>query len=608
MRRFGLLLLQVAVALLTAFSSTLAQGAILNVDRLDDPDPALASACTPAANDCSLRGAVINANGTTDADVIQLEAGTYTLTRPTSGGGEDNPALGDLDLTQPVTLIGVSGTVIDALALNDRAIDVVGSGAFSVTNLEVRGGRALEFTINYSGGGISNSHLDATLTLTGVTLRDNKAGDGGGVHSLGPLIVTGCQITENSSNGIDAWRNLTITDSAIIANTSGGIRPHAGGEVRRSTIANNGGAGFQAKYASDWMIAECTISGNGDDGVEWLDPEGNTLTVVNSTISDNAGTGLLAGSAAVNVTNSTIVRNQRGLASLISESAPSVISYRNTLIADNDADCFSSIGVLTSQGFNLDSDGTCVQQATDISAADPKLGPLANNGGPTQTVALLPGSPAIDKASNANAPATDQRGMPRPVDGDAVPGAVTDIGAYEVQLGPIGAASRKNHGMDFDVNLPLTGTPGIESRSGGATNDYTMVVTFAGPVTISGNPQAQVIAGAGTVGSGGASNGGVVTVSGSTVTVPLTNVTSQQTIQVRLNGVNGSSQVVIPMSVLVGDATADGNVNSGDAIFTRNRSGQSTNATNFRADYNLDGVINAGDATTVKARSGHFIP
>ncbi len=131
---------------------------------------------------------------------------------------------------------------------------------------------------------------------------------------------------------------------------------------------------------------------------------------------------------------------------------------------------------------------------------------------------------------------------------------------------------------------------------------------FTGAVSVGGSPQAEVIAGSDTVGSGGASNGGAVTVSGNTVTIPLTSVISQQTIQVRLNAVNGSTNVTIPMGVLVGDTNADGFVNSADAFLTRARSGQTANATNFRTDYNVDGDINSGDAFIARARFGQFIP
>ena len=175
---------------------------------------------------------------------------------------------------------------------------------------------------------------------------------------------------------------------------------------------------------------------------------------------------------------------------------------------------------------------------------------------------------------------------------------------------PTAAVSRKTHSGagTFDVNLPLTGTPGIECCTGGATNDYTIVVTFTGSVTVSGSPQAEVISGTGTIGSGGVSNGGMVTISGNTVTIPLTNITTAQTINVRLNSVNGSTNVTVPMSVLVGDTNGDGFVNAGDALQTRNRSGQTTNATNFRSDVNTDGSLNSGDTTVVRSRSGTSLP
>jgi hypothetical protein len=176
-------------------------------------------------------------------------------------------------------------------------------------------------------------------------------------------------------------------------------------------------------------------------------------------------------------------------------------------------------------------------------------------------------------------------------------------------LRALGAVSRKTHGTagDFDVLLPITGTPGIECRNGGATNDYQLVVTFNTAVSVAGTPQAQVSSGNAQVGSSGISNGGNVTVSGSTVTVPLTNVANAQTISVTINGVsNGtvSSNMTIPFSVLVGDTTADSFVNSGDVLQTRNRSGQTTDGSNFRSDVNTDGSINSGDTTSVRNRSG----
>ena len=176
------------------------------------------------------------------------------------------------------------------------------------------------------------------------------------------------------------------------------------------------------------------------------------------------------------------------------------------------------------------------------------------------------------------------------------------------------AVSRKTHGGagSFDVNLPLTGTPGIECRTGSATNDYSMVVTFSSNVNVTGSPQAQVTSGTGCVGTGGVCNGNV-SVSGNAVTVPLTNISNAQTIDVRINGVNSTSDApatdfTIPMSILIGDTNANATVNAADVAQTKARLGQTVGATNFRSDVNANGSINAADTAVIKQHSGTSLP
>ena len=165
---------------------------------------------------------------------------------------------------------------------------------------------------------------------------------------------------------------------------------------------------------------------------------------------------------------------------------------------------------------------------------------------------------------------------------------------------PISAASRKTHGAAgaFDVPLSLTGAPGIECRSGGASGNHQVVVTFANPVT------------AGSV----TSNFGMVSssiVSGNTVTVNLTNVPNARIIFITLNGVSdgtNTGNVMITMGVLLGDTSANGMVNSTDISETKANSGQATNGANFRTDVSVNGVINSSDVSTVKAQSGTAFP
>ncbi|MDQ6859858.1 MAG: dockerin type I domain-containing protein [Verrucomicrobiota bacterium] len=167
---------------------------------------------------------------------------------------------------------------------------------------------------------------------------------------------------------------------------------------------------------------------------------------------------------------------------------------------------------------------------------------------------------------------------------------------------PSAVVSRKLHnGAPFDIPLPLTGSSGVECRSGGATNDYQLVFTFPSAVSFT---SASVTSGMGTVSS---SSGNGTT----TVTVDLTSITDAQRITVTLLGVsNGTTMgdVGVQIGMLVGDANGDGVINSADATITRNTSGQATDATNFRADYNTDGFINSADATIVRNRSGSGLP
>jgi hypothetical protein len=177
------------------------------------------------------------------------------------------------------------------------------------------------------------------------------------------------------------------------------------------------------------------------------------------------------------------------------------------------------------------------------------------------------------------------------------------------------AVSRKTHGAAgiFDTNLPFTGTPGVECRNGGATNDFTIIVTCATNVNVTGSPQAEVSVGTGCIGSAGTCTGNV-SINGNIVTIPLTNITNAQTINVRLNGVSSAvadapgTDFTVPMSILIGDTNGNGAVNASDVALAKSRIGQSINATNFRADVNANGTINATDVSIVKSRVGGGLP
>ena len=168
---------------------------------------------------------------------------------------------------------------------------------------------------------------------------------------------------------------------------------------------------------------------------------------------------------------------------------------------------------------------------------------------------------------------------------------------------PTLVVSRKTHGGagTFDINLPLTGNPGIECRSGGASNNYQVVFTFPSAVTFT---NAAVTAGAGSVSS---SSGSGTT----TVTVNLTGVTNAQRIMVTLQGASdgtNTGDLSVPMGVLLGDVNGNGSVNSTDISQTKLQSGQAVTNANFREDVNANGSINATDVSSVKLKSGTALP
>jgi hypothetical protein len=170
----------------------------------------------------------------------------------------------------------------------------------------------------------------------------------------------------------------------------------------------------------------------------------------------------------------------------------------------------------------------------------------------------------------------------------------------------VGVVSRKVHGSGgtFDVDLPLDGS-GIECRSGDVNNDYTLVFTFAEPLTSVGG--VSVTSGTGSV------SGGTIGTDAHQYIVELTGVANAQRLGITLSNVYDvagdiSSSVSVTMGVLIGDTTADGFVNSGDIAQTKSQSGQVVTAANFREDLTADGSINSGDISLVKSKSGTALP
>jgi len=175
---------------------------------------------------------------------------------------------------------------------------------------------------------------------------------------------------------------------------------------------------------------------------------------------------------------------------------------------------------------------------------------------------------------------------------------------------PTSVVSRKTHGTagTFDVDLPLTGSPGIECRNFQDTNSgrHQIVITFAAPVTVNGsqNPKATLTA----------PNGGsvdTVDVSNSIVTVNLKEVGNQQTITLTLLNVSdgtNSGNVVVPMGVLLGDVNASGDVDSADVFLVRQQTLHSVTSSNFREDINVSGDIDSADVFIARKQTLTSLP
>jgi hypothetical protein len=354
-----------------------------------------------------------------------------------------------------------------------------------------------------SGAGISNA---GALTVTGCTLSGNHADTGGGISNSGNLTVTGCTLSGNSAStafnaaggGIYNTGNLTVTNSTLSGNQAGaggGILNSGNLTVTSSTLSGNSagtqsGGGGILSTGGTVTVNSSTLSGNSTSGSGGGIRVGSGNVIIdNSTFSLNTavtGAGIShTGTGTVTLTSSTLSQNfASNQGGGIFHTGTGTVVLRDTIVARNSAPMSSVdvMGALNSQGHNLIGNGAggSGYGATDLvgtapNPIDPLLGPLEDNGGPTKTMALLAGSPAIDAGDNTGAPDWDQRGpgYPRIVNG------IIDIGAFEVQSSAVVAA--------FRVDVPATATAGTPfgvtvtavDAQGHVVPGYTGTVTFS---------------------------------------------------------------------------------------------------------------------------------
>lgn len=435
----------VAVAVALATFPAAAQAATWHVNTTSDP---AGTGCTHGGT-CSIRQALQAASA---GDTISVPASSshYTLT------------LGALEVTTPSLTIagaGAQGTVIDAGG-RSRVLDIAPSGGTTtLSGLTVTGGSVTGSGAAAGGAGIylhSGGLALAGVTVSGnaVSVQAGGAGDGGGGildASTGSLTLALSSVDGNSaklsgggpSGGggiLDLTGPLTLSASTVEGNSLSLSDPTGG---------TDGGGGIYLAPGTQATITASAIAknaatiaaGGGSNGGAGMYDGTGASTYLNDTFSANSltvNTGSSNGGGAIfheggsgSISDVTIAQNTANVASGGIFDNAGTYTVKNTIVAQNGTGC-AGPGAIVSAGYNLEGSSTCgMTMPTDMRNTNPMLGPLANNGGPTQTLALTPASPAIDAGSctdaGGNPVSTDQRGEPRP----QPPGGACDIGAFE---------------------------------------------------------------------------------------------------------------------------------------------------------------------------------
>jgi hypothetical protein len=405
---------------------------------------------------------------------------------------------------------GVTGTIQleSALPALNTSVAIQGPGANQLT-VERDPASLDQFGIFAAGSA-------ATVQISGLTIADGTAVYGGAIYNAGALTVSNSTLSGNSAYSPDyspdcasggAIYNagaLTVNNSTISGNTAIGPPSQAFGG---SGTTGFGGGGYGGPG----------VAGNGYGGGIYA--SGGTLTINSSTIADNEasggssariyglpgdgyGGGLYIAGGTVSIDYSTLAGNQAvggdsiyGYANgngggICNAAGPSALRVYDTIVADNTANYGPDLdGGVTSQGHNLIGNTTRGSGfvASDLLNANPDLGPLQNNGGPTQTMALLAGSSAVNTGDNTNAPACDQRGPGFP----RIVGGFIDIGAFEVQdSSPTQASSLAVAGFPSVITAGSAGSFTVTALNADGTTDtsYTDTVRFSSSDVQAGLP------------------------------------------------------------------------------------------------------------------------
>jgi predicted outer membrane repeat protein len=374
-------------------------------------------------NDCKTKTTACTTIGhaisiAASGDTIEIAAATY----------QEN-----LNIPFDLTLNGAKAATTIVDGTNTANVFTVGAGiSLMLSNLTIKNG------VGYSGGGgVDNS---GTLTVHKSNFYTNTALSGGAILNTGMAIISHTNFSGNSPyffghsascGAIDNRSTMTVTASTFFDNYANNNFTYGGAICNSGTLTITG-------------TTFSTNSSQGNNGGYGgaIYAYAGTLSVTNSTFSQNSATtsggAIYSQGGTVQISNSTFGTNPENIGGggALSNAGSSVL-IQNSIVANrgNGGNC---AGTITSDGYNLSSDSTCnFSGPGDLNGMNPKLGALANNGGPTQTMAVQNGSPALDAGNPAGCRdfagkllTTDQRGLRRPGGGESTG---CDMGAFESQ-------------------------------------------------------------------------------------------------------------------------------------------------------------------------------
>jgi len=405
---------------------------------------------------------------------------------------------------------GVTASIASLTIENGYAGLAAGGGIDNQGTLTVSYSIVTENIGPVEAGGIYNG---GTLTVSNSTVSNNRhetvGGTGEGIYNTGTATILNSVITGNQNNdgglggGIYSTGTMTISNSSVsenfaVSGNCAGIFNGGTMNIGNSTISGNfagGGNGGGICNAGTLTVTDSTLSGNSDSGgYGGAISNGGPLTVLNSTFSGNSAfNGGAIGapfSGTIIISNSTFTGNSsdNNEGGAIYAPGGTMLVLKSTLLAGQTSggNCFYVGSSPTSDGYNLSDDGSCgfltnTGDQNNVTTADLSPSGLQNNGGPTQTIALLSTSSAIDAIppasctdASGNPVLTDQRGVARPQ------GSGCDIGAFEfvpfVSPNNLSFGNVKlGHGPHAVVTLTDTGT----------TSFTIGTISF---VNVSGNP------------------------------------------------------------------------------------------------------------------------